>query len=744
MFSCSSLPLSKITKNRTNFLNILSGLFVAVLYSALTLFSPGIAMAQEEDLKPPKEQPAKAQEEAPVDTRRQEAFQLPAVTVTADKRATDVQRTPMAITVITQETIEDAGIDTIQEVMSRVPNLNFSPFPGGMNDMSFRGIITSPGTSTSPVIMYIDGVPVDTYFNLEANLLDVERVEVLRGPQSTMYGKNAKGGVINIISKKPDNTIRGKVAASYGEHNTQKYSATLSGPLAEDKLFMSLAAMHSSTDGYMHNVNNGKSNNGHRENVKGQLRFTPTEKTEFNLYVDFTAVRDGYTNAIFGSRPTFNTTSNPDDHFDSNILNLALHASTDFDIMVAESITTFRDEDLDATAAMEFLMPETFEFWDAGREGTRREFTQELRLKSPDKTSGVAWLAGLYGAYTEMDFQRIFSDAKAPNYFFGSDYYFKQNQPSVERTTDLAAFGEATVPITDKFRVTGGLRWQYTEKNINLTNDKVQNVPDLNWTQVDYMNATQKNDWNALMPKLTFSYDVAGNVMLYTGVNRIYTPGGFNNVSETPTNFEYKPEKGWSYELGAKSNWLDNRLNTNLTFFYSTLEDMQIRQFDAVTGTYLADNAGSSTIYGTELEITARILPGLDLETSFGYTHAKFDDFEQVDSAGVTRDHSGNWVPYTPRYTGNIALQYRHESGIFARAETQTFGRIYWENDNQDYRSSITIFNARVGYELEDLGMYVYGNNLFNKEYLSNYYATSQIGMMAAPREVGVQLQYKF
>lgn len=686
-------------------------------------------------------------------TEEKENYRLPTVIVTADKRATDVQKTPTSISVLTGEKLEDAKVDTIERVMQRVPNLNLSPFIGGASLMSFRGVTTSPGTSTSPIVMYVDGVPVDTYFNLDAPLMNVERVEVLRGPQSAIYGKNAMGGVINVISRKPGNEWHGGVQTEYGSYNTFKVGGTVSGPIVEDKLFFSISGQHNTTNGFMEHDDTSDGNRERTERIKGQLRFTPTKDTEFNFHINYTARRDGYSNAIWGESPTLDSPLNDGDYLNTDILNMALTASVKFEPLILESITTFRSEFLDYACDMAFVynpmmlnpLGASAKNFDTGRKNERKEFTQELRIKSPDSADGVNWLAGVFGGYTDMNIRSVYTDAKVKDYPTGIPGFtttatMYQNQPSHEYTQDYAAFGELSVPLTSKLRATGALRGQYTHKKINIRNDSTMSLPDFGFTQqLAKVDKTHDDSWMELLPKFNLSYQFTDDFMMYAGVNRSFIPGGFNNVSSTGFNMKYDSQTAWNYELGTKTEWLDKKLQLNAALFYSTFDNLQIFKYDAGSGQYLSSNAGSARSYGFEVDALAHLLPGLDAEASFGYTNAKFDEYSQN-----SKDYSGNKVPYTPDYTALFALQYRHETGIFARGEVQQIGALYWSEENQEQRGDITLLNARIGYEHEGFGVYLYGNNLTNRHYLSYYTPASNIGMMARPREIGVQAQYTF
>lgn len=711
-----------------------AGISVLVLLLALALPVHGLA---EQD---------STEELLPDISSPQDMYKLPTITVTADKRAADVQKTTSAITVMSGTKLEDAKIDSVAKVMQHIPNMNLSPFVGGVSQMSIRGITTSPGTSTSPIIMYVDGVPVDTYFNLDAPLMDIERVEVLRGPQSSIYGKNAMGGVINVISRKPGNEWHGGILTEYGSYDTYKFNASISGPIIEDRLAFALSGSHSYSGGYMDNDRTSKSNKERSERVKGQLRFTPSDDAEFNFHVNYTARRDGFSNLVLGNHATLDSIADPDDYLKSNILNLALTSSLTFDPMIVETITTYRDEDLDYAVDMGMVYNPLMgtDEYDTGRKNKRREFTQELRFRSPDDKEGVKWLAGLYGGYTDMNIRSVYSDAKMTNYPLGggifADGYLWQDQPSREYTQDYAAFGEMTIPVTDAFKVTAALRGQYTHKKIHVQNTGMLmefpsagvSIPGAS------MSKTESDSWTELLPKLNLSYQLTDDVMLYAGVNRSFIPGGFNNVSATGIDMTYDSQTAWNYEIGAKTEWLDKRLMLNLALFYSDLDDLQVFKYDPQYG-YLSSNAGSAKSYGAELDAVARIMPGLDAEFSFGYTWARLTDYQHQGA-----DYSGKKVPFTPEYTASFALQYNHDCGFVARGEVLHYGSMYWTEDNKDERGDITLLNARIGYEFDKFGVYVYGNNLGNEKYLSYYSPASNLGMMARPREVGMQLQYRF
>ena len=719
---------------------------------AVCLVACGTAAHAAESAAPTQETgaPADSVNEGGMET---DVYRLPAVTVTANKQTTEVQKTPIALTVFTEQDLEDRNIKTVRDVLQQVPNLTAAKYAGGFNMMSFRGATTVGATNTSPLIMYLDGVPVDTFYHLDLKLLDIERVEVLRGPQSAIYGKNALGGVINIISKKPDNNYKGKVSSYVESDKSWGGGATISGPLKEDVLFFSLAAAHDYSHGYMDNDNTNKSNFERVERTKGQLRFTPSDKAEFNLHIDYTARRDGFTPYALGTHYTSKSVAGGNDEQNADLLNAALVAKFDFDPATFESITTFRYEDFDYRMNSDpyysaMGMPGSGM---AGRDNRRTEVTQELRLRSPDNAPGISWLFGVYASYGDFHISRMFQDY---------DYYMMPglgvdgaiNQPYRELTTDLAPFAQVVFPVTDAFKVTTGLRYHYTRRRATFKfepNESMQQAGQLIHmiTGMDPgirpHSFRASDSWDELLPKLNLSYSLTDDHMLYAGVSRSFIPGGFNYATMTNTNYTYDSQTAWNYEVGAKTSWFDQRLNVNLALFYSRFKDLQIMQYNPAAGTYLAMNAGSADSYGAELEMQARLAKGLDATIGLGYTHARYDDYKKETATG-TLVLDDKKIELTPEYTANAALRYRHDNGLFLMGQMNYLSKIYWDPENEAKRSPVTTVDAKIGYEGEHFEAYLYGKNIFGERYQVYYTPTSNIGIIAPPQTFGIEVAYKF
>lgn len=662
-------------------------------------------------------------------------YALPPVVVTADKRETDVQKTPMSITVLTSQDIEDGNIHSIDDVLRRIPGLQVGRLLGGASVMTFRGMPSATGTNVNPLIIYIDGVPADTMINLDANLMDIERVEVLRGAQSVIYGKNTLGGIINIITRKPDNTFTGKAFTRAESSGSYVAGASVGGPIRDDELYFSLSAMHDYSRGFMDNRHSDDKDDGRKERVKGQLRATPAPGTDFALHFDYTQSRKDMSPYSLGAPYSKTSEAGPSDFEDSDTFNTALTGKVEFAPLTFETVTTVRFERQDYAFDMNNVMPGFF-MSDGGRKVDRSEVTQEFRLRSPDDKEGVAWLAGLYGGYTDLNMKNI--DLKYQQIGPLRPYL---NQPYREFAQDLAPFGQLEIPLGDEFTLTTGLRWHYTQKRASISYEPNADLQAM--TGATPMHTRESDAWDELLPRVNLRWQPTDEHMLYGGVSRSFIPGGYNYAATKNVKLTYTEETAWNYELGAKTSWFGNRLVVNPVLYYIELEDLQVMSWDPAAGVYLADNAGKATSYGAELDITWRILPNLDAEFSAGYTHAKYDEYSKVDATG-TAVYDDKWIPNTPRLSGMAALQYRHESGFFARGELHYSDRLYWDDANTYSRNDVLTVDMRIGYEMDAFDVYLYGRNILNERYQQLFSSPMKLGFNGQPQTFGLEVVYRF
>ncbi|NJO26672.1 MAG: TonB-dependent receptor [Richelia sp. SL_2_1] len=627
------------------------------------------------------------------------------LTVTAQKRPEDAQDVPLSVTVIPQQELVDARIDSFQDIANYTPNFRFAPTSGGgteFSNYSMRGLNNANFlTAQDSVAFYIDDVPVDYNGFLDLALNDLERVEVLRGPQSTLYGKNSSAGVVNVISSQATLEPEVTFGLSYGKYNSRELQFSLNDALVDDKLALRISGFYKGQDGFIENLATGdKIGERARFAGRGQLLWTPKEdwKVSFNSYNSFTD--DG--------NPTYNKI-NPDDPFVVNLQTegfnklstntQALKVGYDGAGFRATSITArrySRQENVvpGSTGALQIIDDINSTTW-----------TQELRLQSPETAERLQWLLG--GYYESRDFN--VDDAQTDFPGFGRFRRFGDDS----RTT-YAVFGQVDYKPIEPLTVFAGLRYETSDASSDSTYESIGADGSLTSLRPEFKDEKVSND--ELIPRFGLKYQLNPNLMAYTTIAKGYRPGGLNYRANSEAELRFGEEKTWSYEAGLKSSWLDNRLIANLAVFHNDVNDYQVLQFDN-SGFFGSVNNIDLKATGVEFELKAKPAKGFDLIASVGYVDSEYKNYINSDT-GV--DLSDNQVPFSPQFTYNLAAQYRSKGGLFARAGLSGYGVTYFDDENQIKQKPYILVNARIGYEGEKYGIYLYANNLFDTRYITS------------------------
>ncbi len=652
---------------------------------------------------------------------------LETITVTAQKQEQSIQDVPMGITAFTAQGIEDAKIESLSGLADLVPSLMIFNHGGpGMNTPSLRGLHAPYDTLTLSTGLFTDGVPTQSILGFENTFLDVERVEVLRGPQGTLYGKNTEAGVINIITRQPDNNFRGSVSTDIGtwlssendDRLTQTYTLKLSGPIQTDKLFIGIAGNFSQEDGIVENTETGEAVDD-REHWFGRvhLRWTPTDQWDISFIASQLEYDDGglrYNLGEYGASqygvpvPDYRkVSSNLKGENTSSEQSQSLKVNYEInDAFELTSVTSRRVYDDKATSDFDFTSA-TLTHTDKDSQFTT--LSQELRLSYDN--GGMKWIAGVYG------------DKDEANWDIEMDY---GSMTSVtDRDIDgntYAVFTNLAYPLSQRFSLVGGLRYETTEKELQ-----------------DHINATNADDsWEAISPKFALEYRPLPGTMTYLSVSKGYRAGGFNFQATDSQYYTFDEEELWSYEIGAKNTFFNNRLIVNASIYLMDISNMQVSEKVSSVVSYIT-NAAEATGKGVELELTGKITDSLTIMAGFGYTDIEFDDFKDNDG-----DYQGNKTTYAPEYTFNIGGQYRWENGLYARADLIGYGEMYFDKNNEYKRDPYQIVNAKIGYETEHFDVYLYGKNIFDEKYDSYGYYSGYYTVYSNPGEVGLQLTYRF
>lgn len=661
------------------------------------------------------------------------------VIVTAQKTPERLQDVPISITVLDEQEIEDADITSFTEVANSTPNFSF--FNRGDSRLfsiySVRGITNLSFASRDAVGFYIDDVPYDYGGFLDLDLIDLQRVEVLRGPQSTLYGRSSLAGVVNIITRKPSNQFEIRGIAGYGSFDNVNLRAVLNVPLIEDHLFFRLSGGYESRDGYTRNIFLDRDADEKSGGTgRAQLLWMPSQQWEISLNTSFDDYQDGVAPLVLLSQ---------DDRFESNqnfpdFNNLTANAQAlkvayqSSDIRVT-SITTRRFSNQDAGIDLDYTPADgRVEFFNY----SSTVWTQELRLQSSNATSPFQWLLGGYFEsfhFNNRDRIQYGIDARRLGSRFPPGFELTLSELN---NSSLAAFGQVSYQPIAPLTLTAGLRYESTRSKLaDYERTFTANARPIPVTVRAFPEIEQNDD--AWLPRFLVQYRFSPNAMLYSSIARGYRPAGVNFSPFSDTTATYEAETSWNYELGFKTNWINDRLALNGAIFYSPVDNFQFVGFQL--GRLFIGNANVN-IVGGELELKATPAKGFDITAGLGITSAEFDGYTDPLTG---RSFDGNQVPYSPTLTYNLGLQYRSQVGWFGRVELVGFGTTYFNDSNDFKQGTFAIVNARLGYEAKNYGVYLFANNLFDTEYLTQVLTTPPArGIYGAPATVGVQFRSQF
>jgi iron complex outermembrane receptor protein len=671
----------------------------------------------------------------------EEAYEFDTITVTAEKREEDIQRVPVSMNAFGNMDIEAAGMNSTSEMTRFVPNVFFKKATME-NIIVIRGVSSVDASTVGPVGIYIDDVNYPLHFMHNINLFDVERVEVLRGPQGSLYGRNTEAGVLNIVTRKPDHELRGSVTGEFGYYDTShgnipkwRTGMSLSGPVVKDKLFLGIGGQVEKSDGFMKNTRFDKEDAAKidRNNLRGHLRWLPTDRLELSFMADYGQSDDKQgLYRVFTSESGLKDDKNTemrgfyDSKLDQDSMGQVFKAKYDGDLFDILSITGRREyEQASVLGTGVGLMDYGDNKWDFDD----TLLSQEIRISSKKDNGSLEWLLGFYGFKEDTDI--CFSK-------FGG----MQDRDTEVEKKGAAVFAQATVPLFAGFHLTLGGR--YDRLNIEGS----QRLKGEDWSGNDISSDYSKDlDYNEFLPKAVLSYDGSENYMVFLSAAKGYLEGGYNYAQANDVGgFVFDPEYTWNYELGVKTNWLGNRLIANCSLYYITMDDKQVSEYTAGGGIAQINNAAEAHSKGIELELRARLSRGLDLFGSFGYIDAEIDDW----NAGSS-DFSGNEIPNTPEYTYNLGGQYRTVNGFFCRADLLGTGGMYGnvQNDSHVKLDAYELLNLRCGYESDHYDIVFWCKNVFDKEYYASafdYGAPNEaigVAQNGEPRSIGVSVTFR-
>ncbi len=635
------------------------------------------------------------------------AQQLPDMTVTANKIEQDLQDVPASVSVVQGEALRDAGADDLQALARRTPNFVFQPFgQSGTNVPVMRGISSSATAFSSSMLMLVDGVPTLMGQGFDHNLLALERVEILRGPQSTLYGRNAEAGVMHLHTRPIDDAPYARVDATLGNRDKRVLRFDLSQALVADTLYGGIAGEWLEQDGFIDNAYRGRDEDDReRHNGRAALRWTPASATSATLRYSRQDYRDGGSQwgAAGSSHREVRSGTRSWNHSSGRSLSLDIEHELDSGLRL-RSITARNDFYDRVRQDTDFLPIDALHL---ERDYHLSTLSQELRLEGEGAES--QWLVGLYA---DRDDHSL-------------DYRQKLPMAMTRTQVDLggntaALFGQWTQALTSHWFLTLGARLERDEVSLSPRDSRNRN-----------------DQWQRFTPKLALQYAWSDDTQAYASYSQGFRAGGFNAFSASTGYPGYDPEQVDAYELGIKGWAAGRRLRYSAALYWMQISDMQVQQIVQPGMVYIT-NAAEARSSGLELEADYLLGEHWQLHASLGINRTRFERFQDGNA-----DYQGNHAPFAPDLTSYLGLRYDAAAGWFAQAGIRGVGRTYLDSANRYSRAGYALLDLSAGYDFEHLGLSAYVENATDKRYDAVGYLNGMARVYSEPREIGLRLSYR-
>jgi iron complex outermembrane receptor protein len=675
---------------------------------------------------------------------------LPTVTVTAQKEPADLLTLPLSATAVSLDWLQNARITWVADAALFAPNVIFTEFTARkLSNARFRGIGSSPANSA--VTTSFDGVPI---LHANASSLDftgVNQVEFVRGPQSALFGRNTLGGVINIISERPSLTgWRGDVTAPFGNFGAREVRGAVSGPI-NDQFAVGFSAGHAERDGFSINSVTGNDVDSRSANfAKGQLLYAPSARWETRVIISGEAADDGdYALADLDAvrANPFVVSHDFEGYTDRNVFNTTILNRFESSRLSITSTTGFVNWDTDDQTDLDYSpMPlatrSNFE--------EALQFTQEIRVASApgrqlalSSSARVRWQAGML-LFTQ-NFDQAAVNTLAP-FTVSSQIPFTLQQTSPNAALDdfgVGLYGQGVITFNEDLDVTLGARFDHESKEAHLETFYTPAIAPPTVIDAD-------EGYDNFSPQAAVAYRFGSNRLVYGSVARGFKAGGFNPTSPAGDE-QYGEEHAWNIEGGVKAAWAGGRVLTHATVFSTQWSDLQLNLPNPqVPGQFYIANVGDAASYGVEFELMARPASGLDVFTTFGYTHARFGD--NASRGGY--DVSGLEIPFTPDFTFSAGAQATHEISskfaLYGRGEVVSYGSFHYDDLNLQSQDAYGLVNLRGGVRSRMVFGELWIRNAFDRHYVPLAFPypglapSGFVGEPGRPRTFGVSFGVNF
>ncbi|WP_326538968.1 TonB-dependent receptor [Pseudorhodoferax sp.] len=666
------------------------------------------------------------------------------IEVSAQRRIEPLQEVPAAVTALTERQLEMRGVGNTQDFVAAIPNMSFDQSFTHLNSFVVLRGVTQINNADSPVAIVVDGVPQNNQKQFRMNLFDIQRIEVLKGPQGALYGRNALGGAINIVTKAPSARLEGFGGVNLADGSDKTFNAGLSGPLGSDGggAAFRLVAQHRESGGLIRNDYLERKVDGIDRDtlVRGKLSFAPGKDVTIDVQAGWNDFKAGANHDSIPPGGDVTQVVNPVTSLYGKTFGSIGDASVKLDVNTGigtlTAITAYTDLEESYRGDLDFSNPRDLPggFLGLGFQAGQgqdlrvRMTSQELRLTSPENR-GVRWIGGVYALRTERRMTtRAFIDATGSLDQIDNGIVIV-NQPEKNRNTATAVFGQVDVDLTPQTTLSAALRHDRDERR-----------------QTDLSNGAQRDiSFSKTQPKLTLTHRFSKDALVYATASTGFRSGGLN----APDLPDFRAETLANYEVGSKNTLLGGAMVLNLALFEGRSKDFQYFYVDVARAAQLIGNIDRVRMRGLDFDLRWRVSRDVEFDAGLGIT----DSIIKANHA--LPDTVGRHTPKNTPLKATLGSQVEWALGggrLSARADIEHRSKRYWEADNANVQPAIDLLNLRLAYAGAGnrWSVALWGKNVTDEAYYTDVNSPAYSGLpytiawRAQPRTVGIDAKFRF
>lgn len=667
---------------------------------------------------------------------------LDPVIVTARRVSENLQKTPVAISVQRETDLSTGKVERLQDLNTVAPNVMFVTGNGpaivirGIGNQTFAGLDTQGGVG-----LFLDDIFIGRSPGVPSFMEDLQRVEVVRGSQVTLYGKNTIGGAINFITQDPSDIFSGETEVTYGTDNLHRVRNSFDAPMFGGKLLTRTFLTYSGRDGDIKNLTTGK-NEFDRGSIGG--RFTAmaeiSDRTSARFTIDYERVDDGSDQAFAPLDLALNHQDPTDFPANRKITRggASLKIKHDFDAFELVINTGVRAFDASLLLDGDYS---ALPLYKQGQLQKQHQFSQEIRLHSKPKDGSpmagdLSWLGGAFYMHDNLEGYWLFDGVAVPSGL--------ESRNSINtKTNTMSLFGNVGYRLTNNFEISAGGRYTYENKKSRSS----VTSPFGTFAFGFPYDVKDNVEFHNFSPELALKYDLSDQNSVFARVSRGFKAGGISQFQTAGGEANsYDPETSWNYEIGTKTSWMDGRLKLNATAFYTDWKDQQVLLLLSAYQN-IVSNAASATSKGVELEATFQVNDNLLISANYGYLDAKFENY--VDPIRGD-DYSGNPIPLAPKHSAGLNMQWSQDlsNDMLLEADLRysfrspyTFDPLALAEQKPTHLVSAEVALTKGGWKAS-----IWGKNLLNQKYIREYfyYNNTHYGVAEKGRTLGISLKRKW